>query len=374
MGTFVRLSRVPLGFDRDRVLLINANAAQTGVSPEGRGALFRRFVEAVRAVPGVAHAAASTSTPVSATDAPVTIQVVGQATQSRESREAKSVFVTPGWFATYGVPLRVGRDVGLHDAKGALPVMVVNEAFATRFLPGKHPVGESAAISVGARGEMALGTRTIVGVVGNAVYRSLREPTQPTVYVPLAQWDYPIPMPASIAIGVRAATAPPSALSSDVSRALAAIEPQLALTIRPLADQVHQAVQQEQLLAALSMLFGVIALFLAAIGLYGVTSYTVARRRAEIGVRVAVGASSFDIMKLLLSRVLAAVAVGVALGAGVSAWLSRFVTALLYGVMPGDPVTIAIAAVALVAVALCAAWVSARRALRIDPAEVLRVS
>lgn len=141
----------------------------------------------------------------------------------------------------------------------------------------------------------------------------------------------------------------------------------------PLAYQVDQSIQQEQLLAAISTLFGVMALFLAAIGLYGVTSYRVARLRGEIGVRVAVGAGSSAIAKLLVSRVLSPVGVGVALGAALSVWLSRFVTALLYGVSPGDPSTIAGAAAILVVVALCAAWVPARRARRIDPAEVLRL-
>lgn len=374
VGTFARLSQVPLGFDRDRVLLINANASQAGVRSEDRASLFQRLVDAVGTVAGVAHAAASTSSPVSATDAPVTVAVIGDANDAQESRQAKSVFVTPGWFATYGVPVRAGRDVALQDAKGTLPVMLVNDAFVTRFFPGRSPLGESAAISLGVRGELALGSRTIVGVVGNAVYRSLRDPAPPTVYFPLAQWDYPVPMSSFIAIGVRAATVPPTALSRDVSEALAAIEPRLALTVRPLADQVHQSVQQEQLLAALSTLFGMIALFLAGIGLYGVTNASVAQRRAEIGIRVAVGASAADLVRLLLSRVLTPVGVGVVIGAGLSVWLSRFVTALLYGVTPGDPATIVGAAIVLVAVALCAAWVPARRALRIDPAEVLRVS
>lgn len=181
-------------------------------------------------------------------------------------------------------------------------------------------------------------------------------------------------MNAFIAIGVRSATAPPSALSKDVSSALTAIKPGLSLTARTLANQVDESVNQEQMLAALSSLFGIIALFLAACGLFGVTSYSVAQRRAEIAVRIAVGARRVDVIRTVLSRVCVPVALGLLGGIVLSTWLSRLATTLLFGVTPGDPTTLVLATAGLASIALCAAWIPTRRALKIDPVQVLRAS
>lgn len=284
------------------------------------------------------------------------------------------MFVTPGWFATYGLPMLAGRDLDASDVKTSAPVMVVNRAFADRFFGGRDALGALAGIAVGSKGEMVLQARTIVGIVDNAIYRSLRESAQPTAYLPLAQYDYPIPMNAFIAISARAATAAPAALAHDVTAALTSVHSRLTVTTRTLDDQVRDSIRQEQLLASISAVFGVIALFLAAIGLFGVTSYAVSRRRREIAVRVAVGATGGDVIRAVLSRVVLPLALGVALGVTLSTWLSRFAASLFFGVAPGDPTTLVLGSVVLVGTAVLAAWIPARRALRISPVEALRAS
>lgn len=370
-STFGRLLAVPLGFDRDAVLLANVNVASADVPPGERLAFYQRLVDAVRAVPGVAHASASTLTPVSASFAPIGVRPITDDGIGALA-EARSAFVTPDWFSTYGLPLLRGRDLAAGDSSSSVPVVVVNRAFSDRFFPGREAVGASIALSVGPDGAVALPSRTIVGVVDNAIYRSLREAPQPTAYLPLAQYDYPIPVSAFIALNIRAVSGPPAGLAPAVATAITGVNPQLTVTTRTLANQVRESVRQEQLLAAISGLVGGIALVLAAIGVFGVTSHAVGRRRSELAVRLAVGASPADIVRTVLGRFVAPVGLGIVGGLALAAWLGHLVSSLLFGVTPGDPATLAVSCAVLVAAALAAAWIPVHRALRIDPSEVLR--
>ena len=229
-------------------------------------------------------------------------------------------------------------------------------------------------LALGVKGEYTLPRRGIVGVVENAVYQSLREAPPPTVYLPLAQYDYPVPMNAFIAINVRGKTVPVAALAKDVTTAITGVNPRLTVTTRTLASQVMESIRQERILAELSGLFGAMAVFLAAAGLFGITSYSVARRRREIAVRVAVGASRRDVMRAVMGRVVVPIALGLALGIALSMWLSRLVSALFFGVSPGDPLLLMLASAALVGTALLAAWIPARRAHAVNPAGILRAS
>jgi putative ABC transport system permease protein len=175
-------------------------------------------------------------------------------------------------------------------------------------------------------------------------------------------------------ITLRASAGSPILLTHSVSGALTAMNRDLTLAFRPLAAQVDESLAQDRLIALLSGFFGGLALLLAALGLYGVTSYAVARRRMEIGIRAALGAAPIDIMRLVLSRVALLVGAGVVIGAGLSLWTSRFVASLLYGVQPGDPWTLIGAAVTLATVGALAGWLPAWRASRLEPANVLRES
>jgi ABC-type antimicrobial peptide transport system permease subunit len=179
-------------------------------------------------------------------------------------------------------------------------------------------------------------------------------------------------MKTSMELSVRMRGSSPDALVRPLGTTLTAIDPDLALTIRPFTQNIDRAVRQERLVAMLSGFFGGLALLLAAIGLYGVTSYSVQRRRAEIGIRLALGARPDRIVRMVLARAGWLVTVGVVSGTLMSIWIVRYVSTLLYGVQPRDPMTLAIAVVALGIVALIAAWLPARRASRIDPTLTLR--
>ncbi len=243
---------------------------------------------------------------------------------------------------------------------------IVNEAFARKFLGGGNPVGREFRAQIGTP---TSDTYQVVGLVSNAAYRRLREGMVPTVYIPLSQ----TPTGSAVAMTVRTSPALRGTIASDLARALGTVDSAAVFTIRPFDVYLESGVRQERLVAILSGFFGALALLLAALGLYGVTSYGVTRRRAEIGVRMALGAEPGGVVRLVLRRVGWLVGLGLAAGLALSWWASRFISAsLLYGTTPHDTSTFAAAAGVLVAVSAAAAWLPAWRASRIDPAHVLR--
>ena len=373
IGTLERMATRPLGFDSNRVLLARADSSRTRVKAAERGTFFQRLVDAAGSLPGVTEVAASMWTPVDRSNWSIFVHPTGIPREPASDRiSAKYNFVSPGWFGTYGIPLRAGRDIDAHDVHGALPVAVVNEAFVRRFLAGRPPLASTVDLTLGPHNEYAVGTKTIVGVVGDAIYQSLREETPPTAFFPLAQWDMPIPLPSTIALSIRPVAGSPATLTPRINNALSAVDKALTVRFQTLDVQVNDSFRQERLVAMLSGFFGALALLLAGLGLYGVTAYGVARRRGEIGIRMALGAAPASVVRLVLSRIARLVGLGVIIGTVASLWLSRFVSALLYGVQPRDPVTLVGAIVVLGTVAALAGWVPAWRASRIDPAAVLR--
>ena len=373
--TFARLLHAPLGFDRDRVTILTVTAPS--VKSTERKAFYRRLVDVAANAPGVAAVGGSVNPPIIGG---MIGDFVVSAPGTRPAADAEAISqadtVTPGWFNAEGTSLRIGRDFDDRDTLTNEHVMIVNEAFVDRLLGGRRDaVGTRLALSfrVPIGGDIPYDTRTIVGVVGNAVYRSIRNASRPTIYFPLEQFDGPI-MWTSFYLGIRSQAGSPRGLTRELTEALTALSPDLRLTFRPVSDQVDEALAQDRLVAALSGFVGTLALLLAAIGLYGVTAYAVAQRRAEIGIRMALGAAPAAVIELVMSRVALLIGAGTAMGAVVSAWATKFVASLLYGVKPRDPVTFVGAAVILAAVGAIAGWLPALRASRIDPAQVLRES
>ena len=367
-GLFVRtlaeLAGRRLGFDADRVLILDAGLARVPSDPAARLQLFHQLADAARAVPGVEAAAASVWTPLHGEGGSVGVRT------SRTDNQSVNVlanFVTPGWFATYGTPLLAGRDFGLQDSASSTRVVIVNQAFAKRFLPDANAVGAD------------IDSSTVVGIVGDALYRTtqlipgvtsfaLREPVPPTLYVPLAQlplWDRP-PL-SGIRVSVRTAGGSPLAVARSAAVALARVEPRLLLESRPLSDDVRASLAQERMTAAAASFFAGFALLLAVLGIYGVTSYGVSRRTSEIGVRMALGATRADVVRLITGGALAIAAIGVVAGLTGAAALTRFVSSLLYGVTPLDPLTLVLVSLVLLLTTALAALIPARRASRIDP-------
>jgi predicted permease len=365
--TFITLATRDLGFTREGIMVVAIDAEQSKATREQRAAVFDRVGTAVAAVPGVDRSAASAITPVSGMVWNDRFEFPELPNLSERERAVNQNFVTPGWFTTYGTPMVAGRDFTERDKAGSPPVAVVNEAFVNKYMKGTSPLGRT--VTPSSRPDRPGVPMEIIGVVRNAVYRSVREPAPPTMYRPLAQAD---DFPPFLSVSVTAKSGSPSLLMRSIVEAVAQVDRDLSLTFRPLTEQVNGALAQERVVALLSGFFGLLALVLAAIGLYGVTSYAVTRRRTEIGIRMALGADATGVVRLVLRRVALLVATGIAIGAGISLWAARFVGTLVYGLEARDPLTLIGAAAVLGCIGALAGWLPARRAARIDPAEVLR--
>jgi predicted permease len=365
--TFASLAEVKLGFEREHVLVVTVGAQRTGVDSAARVAMYDRMRHAALAVPQVSQAVVSAVTPVGGIRWNLTMEFPGRPERPERERAILLNPVSPGFFATYGTPLVAGRDFDDRDRASAPRTAIVNQAFARKFFPGESPIGH--VMVEAARPGQHPAPMEIVGIVGDAVYNSLRDSLPPTMYWPLAQLPQP---PSVVSLSVRSTTASPALLSKSVGAAVTRVDSHVALTFRPLADQVNASLAQERLVAMLSGFFGALALLLAALGLYGMTSYSVNRRQVELGIRMALGTSPGGVVRLVLARVALLVGGGVLIGAVASWWAGKFVGTLLYGLTPRDPLTALGAVAVLAAVGTLAGWLPARRAAAIDPASVLR--
>jgi predicted permease len=373
--TFASLATRDPGFARDRVLVARLDSRSAIADPIQRIATYERVRTAVRLVPGVADAALSVVTPVGNLVFDPPIDVSGGRALSLRERQVFGNMISPGWLKTFGVPLIAGRDLSESDRVGTELVAMVNPAFAHRFLNDANPLDHFITLpDVMIQPSPNVPIR-IVGVVADAVYASLREPPQPTMYLPMAQHQTPYFLRNwTMNLNIRAASESPALLAKSVAERIRGVNAQLAVTFRPLADQLSDSLARERVVATLAGFFGALALLLAGLGLYGVTAYAVARRHSEIGIRMALGATPSHVIRLVMTRVSLLVAVGIVTGAAVSAWASRFVASLLYGIEPRDTVTLIAAALVLAFVAAVAGGLPAYRASRLDAAEVLRQS
>jgi predicted permease len=347
--TLGRLADSPLGFDSEPVLVAAVDTSRANVSPSDRIAFFHRLVDEVSAVPGVARASASSDTPLANPGLPALDDVVAM------------TIVAPGWFQTYGIPMRSGRDIAVQDSATAQPVVVVNDAYVRRFYP------DGAALGRDIRG------RVIVGVAADTVFGSIRSGMRPRMYVPLAQSASAGPPDRTrISLSLRATGVAPGQLAPEIAAALVAIDPNIHFALTPLSDYVHASLVRERFVARLSMVLAALALILAALGVFGVVAFLVNQRRNEIGVRMALGAQHGDVIRLALGRTMAVIAIGLSLGLAGAALVTRYATSMLFEVSALDPVSFIGAASLLVLAAGVAAFVPAHRAASMDPVAALR--
>jgi predicted permease len=365
--TFAALSNRELGLDREGVAVIDIGSDRAGVDSVGRLAMYEQIVQSVRALPQVSTAALASITPVSGSNSTRRMLRVGKPPLSEADRRVWVNVVSPGWFATMGTRFVAGRDFDDRDRPGAPRAVIVNETYVRKHFPTENPLGQLIVEEPASFANPA--PLEIVGVVQDAVYRSVREPVPATMYWPVAQQARP---PVVISLMVRLRTGAIASISRAASEAITGVNSNLTTTVRPFSDIVDAALSQERLVARLSGFFGVLALMLAALGLYGVTSYSVNRRHTELGIRMALGTTPAAVVRIVLARVAVLVGGGLMLGALVSWWAAKFTSALLYGLAPRDLPTMAGAVLILAGVAGVSAWLPARRAARIDPACVLR--
>jgi predicted permease len=362
VGTLRNLVTAEFGFSDRNVLIAQLDLRPAGVAPEAQLAFQQRVLDRLRAVPGVAHAAAVAVVPVSGSGWNQTIIIDGEKQKTFPDFNR----VSASYFPALSVPFVSGRNFDARDKVGAPPVAIVNEAFAGKFFPGGNSVGRSFHIEVGP-GQPDPSYETI-GVVKNTKYHDLREPLGPIAYLADTQEDAPAPF---LSVALRVAR-DPGQVRSAIMQAVAEVHPAIIMDVTEMSDQVKNSLLRERLMAALSGGFAALAVVLAAVGLYGLLAYGVARRRNEIGIRVALGATRAKIVSMVVSETAVLVAVGVGVGLGLAVWSARWAESLLYGLTPSDPWLLASGVAALTVVAIIASVVPAIRAAHLDPTRALR--
>jgi predicted permease len=366
LSTFWRLAGLDPGFEADRVLLASIDLRGNGYPPERRAAVFRQILESLRALPGVRAASLSDFTPLLAARRIHELAVDGDASLSREDSQVWFNAVSDGYFATVGTPLLAGRDFNGHDTRASQAVAIVNQTMAKKYFRGSNPVGRRFRIRAGGTPGDPI---EIVGVVKDAKYNDLRQEIPPTAYT---AWSQTQPLIPFTNMEVRPAGGAPSALIAEVKGAIAKVDGSVSIEFTTLANQVGKTLQRERLLATLAGFFGGLGLLLAVIGLYGVMSYNVARRRSEIGLRMALGAQRYQVLRMVIGEAALLIGSGIAAGLAVTLAAARLVASFLYGVAPNDPLTLSLAAAVLAAAGGLACYWPARRASRLDPMTSLR--
>lgn len=366
-GLFVRTLLNALAVDvtvrSDRVLLARLDPGAAGYEPERAGQVYSQLLDRVRAVPGVIDAAHVFVVPLGGRRGGTNIELPsGRAARPRTMQVGFNVISTR-YFRTVGIPVVAGRDFTDADRTGSPPLAVINQVMAERVFPGRSPIGERFLVKW--RPESMV---EVVGVVRDGKFRNYRVEAEPTVYVPLGQ-QYVSPMNLEVRVADN-----PLGLVPAIRRELAALDPNLPLTgVQTARTHFDNALWRERLTATLLGGLGLLALVLAATGIYGILSYIVAQRTWEIGVRMALGARPGSILSMVLGRVVRLVATGAASGVLIALALMRLVRGLLYGVSPTDPLVLCSSTLGLLAVALIAGFLPARRAAAVEPVAALRL-
>jgi predicted permease len=267
--------------------------------------------------------------------------------------------VAPNYFATFGTPLIAGRDIRPADSDGPR-VAIVNRAMARYYFSGRNPIGKHILFDGDTQ------PYEIVGLAGDAKYSDVRIPAPPTVYTPYFR------SPTTSGEFALRTSGPPRAVAGDARRVIDDVAPDAQVRLTTLAEQVDGSIVPERLIATLAGFFGVLAVSLAALGLYGLLAYTVARRTNEIGVRMALGATERDVLLLVMKSAVALVAAGLIIGAPMAIWAKRLAASMVVNLSSGSLTPIAAAVIATIAAALLAVYVPARRASRVQPVEALR--
>ena len=359
-GLFVRSLRNAMrfdpGFDAAHLGIVVFNLADQGYT-QAKGRDFeRRILENARNTPGVAAATLSNDWP---------FRVSLSRTMSVEGRDSSgqiilSEFVWPGFFQSVGIPLLRGRDFSEQDAQNSPRVAIVNQDAASVYWPGEDPVGKRVRF---------FGEETpteVVGVARTANYQTIGEKPRPFVYLSLQQYYFPVSV-----LSIRTAGEPDAVLAS-VRSEVQALDRSLLLQAETVNSTIRQSLWAQRLSAGLLAVFGMLALLLATIGIYGVVSYLVAHRVREFGIRMALGATAADVQLMLLREGVRLVAIGVAVGMAIALIGSRAVESMLFLVTSRDAVTFILVPSILALVAILACWIPAQRATRVDPMVALR--
>ena len=365
LRTLSNLRHTDTGFRADQLVQFQLNAGAAGYDRARSEALFRGVVEDVRALPGVSSATLAVAPVLSDAMIGFSLEVEGYTPAAGENRSSVANAVAPGYFGVVGTPLVRGRDFSESDASTSHRVAIVSESFVKKYYPNSDPLGHTLSLDYGRPPRL---THEIVGVAKDARLNNIRDQPRRTFYLPYTQFD----VLSSSFVLVRAA-GEPALLRRAIQELVKRHDPAIPVAAyRTLDEQIDRVLRPERLVASLSLSFGLLATGLAAIGLYGVMAFSVARRTREIGVRMALGAKRGDVLRMVMREAASMAAGGIAIGAVLALALGRYVEAQLYGVGGRDVATLVIAAGVLAGVALASGWLPARRASRVDPALTLR--
>jgi predicted permease len=361
LQTLGNLRKVDVGFDPRNLVLFRVNPSLNRYDEKRMAAFYGDMLDRLATVPGVRGAAMSQPALLSGGVNSTGIYVQGRpAPLTRPQDESHSInrlVVSPNFFEVMGIPIVAGRALTARDTTTSPKVVVINEAAVRKYFPGENALGHHFGSSPETAGDLE-----IVGVLRDAKYNSVRDEAPATMYVPYRQARM-----SNATIEVRTAMAPAGAMTA-IREAVRQLDPNLPLTdVSTQIEQVEKRFQQERLFAQAYALFGGVALLLASIGLFGLMSYSVARRTNEIGIRMALGAQRVDVLGLVMRESMLLVAIGVIAGLTIALLAARLVTTLLYGLPPRDPITMAAAVTVMVAVSALAGYLPARRASRVDP-------
>jgi predicted permease len=358
------LRQIELGFKPEQVLIFDLAHNPPTRDPAALARVAREASERIKQIPGVRQASVSSLTLFSRNDIYAPLKFQNYTPAEGEQVMARFNAVSPGYLQTVGMTLIAGRDIDERDGENAPQTAVINETMARRYFPGGSAVGRLMEINAGPLPHKPI---EIVGIIRDAKYNDLRAETKPMFYMSLQQMTRPLRT-----LEVRT-TEPMSAIVGPVRSALLDVTKNVMIRrVVTLCAQVDQTLASERLITTLCTFFGVLALLLASVGLYGVLSYGVAQRTQEIGIRMALGATAPKVRWLVLRQSLAVVLAGIALGAVLALLSTRLLASFLYGLSPTDPVAITLSTLLLLLVALLACYFPARRATQVDPMVALR--
>ncbi|HYP26432.1 MAG TPA: ABC transporter permease [Blastocatellia bacterium] len=361
--SFVRLTSVPPGFDPENLVAMRvALPASKYGQPHQKASFFKQLIERVESLPNVRSVAATTNLPLSGTNMSFRFMIEGRPAPPSEILLAQYHAVSPNYFGAMGIPLLQGRDFTERDTETAPAVVIINETLARRFFPGEDPVGKQIKVTYGKPVP-----REIVGVIKDVKHKSLEANSQEQIYIPYFQNPW-----AFMTLVARTDSAPENLAAALKSEVRAMDKDQPIDSIKTGEQLLSASVSRSRFYAQVLAAFAAIAVILAALGIYGVISYSVLQRTHEVGVRMALGARREDVMILILKQGLVLALVGVAIGLTAAFGLTRLMSNLLFDVSRTDAFTFVLVPLLLVGVALIASYIPARRATKVDPMIALR--
>ena len=363
--TVYNLQHADLGFPTERLLLVRVDLREAGYDVGRRAALRRELLAEFQRLPGVRSVSFSQLGVFSGGESSATIDVEGYVPKGDKDRGSAMDVVGPGYFSTLGVPIVLGREILESDDAGGLRVCVINDAFAKRFFDRRNSIG----MRITTGDDDGRTTYRVVGVARNAQTQGLRDDMEPRFFPAAKQPPSSVDSPTFLIRTTAQNVSVLPAVRKTIQRVDAALP---VLSVRSIEEQMAPLMAQDRNTAQLAIVFGCVALALAAIGLYGVLSYGIARRKGEIAVRIALGAHPGRVIGMILRETCVLLMAGLALGGGLAYAATRLIDSRLYGIAPQDPVTLALAAGLLLVVALGAAWLPARTASKLDPMVALR--